>query len=110
VRNPAHWAEKYLSCVNVGVPACEKPLINWALARKITRLSSYPFSGWVLAQTNWTGKQGIIGFVSVVKMSVPLVPVFGGGGGYLASPALSLFKGQSTISTCVEYIISLQYS
>jgi hypothetical protein len=41
VRNPADWAEKYLGCVNVGVPACEKLLINWALARKITRLSSY---------------------------------------------------------------------
>jgi MbtH protein len=27
--------------VNVGVPVCEKPLIDWALARKITRLSSY---------------------------------------------------------------------
>jgi hypothetical protein len=48
VRNPAHWAEKYLGCVNVGVPACEKPLIDWALARKITSLSSY-FGGlyWV---------------------------------------------------------------
>jgi hypothetical protein len=34
-------SEKYLGCVNVGVPACEKPLIGWALARKITRLSSY---------------------------------------------------------------------
>jgi hypothetical protein len=43
VRNPADWAEKYLDCVNVGVPACEKPLIDWALARKITRLSSYDF-------------------------------------------------------------------
>jgi hypothetical protein len=41
VRNPAHWAEKYLGCVNVGVPACEKPLIDWALARKTTNLSSY---------------------------------------------------------------------
>jgi hypothetical protein len=33
--------KKYLDCVNVGVPACEKPLIDWVLARKITRLSSY---------------------------------------------------------------------
>jgi hypothetical protein len=44
VRNPTNWAEKYLDCVNVGVPVCEKPLIDWALARKISCLSSYLFS------------------------------------------------------------------
>jgi hypothetical protein len=41
VRNPADGAEKYLDYVNVGVPACEKPLIDWALARKITCLTNY---------------------------------------------------------------------
>jgi hypothetical protein len=53
VRNPAHWAEKYLGCVNVGVPACEKPLIDWALARKITSLSSYEkFCKWLPSENN----------------------------------------------------------